>query len=281
MMALCPSACRPLGRPWWSALVEPMRAEIAALDAALAPRRAGQLLLHLLVDEGARLVRAGHDAVAAADAGVPVHHHDAVGAFERGAGGADVDARRVLAVLTHQRQVGHVAADVVLQLDLADPDRALVLPLGSSSPSGSDCRFRPFSCVAGLDAGGAAVGALGCRPACPSGDDRSLQSELVAGEITARDISYSLENAPYLDLIQPESTTLSFYHKGDLLHVRVEGKAKDLTIGARPDAQKSVKPTIIEHLAKNGQANLIWNWVLGIVGLLGAVMGLLPKKKVN
>jgi hypothetical protein len=112
-------------------------------------------------------------------------------------------------------------------------------------------------------------------------DDRSLQSELVAGEITARDISYSLENAPYLDLIQPESTTLSFYHKGDLLHVRVEGKAKDLTIGARPDAQKSVKPTIIEHLAKNGQANLIWNWVLGIVGLLGAVMGLLPKKKVN
>ncbi len=110
-------------------------------------------------------------------------------------------------------------------------------------------------------------------------DDRGLESELVKGTITTRDIPYPLENAPYLDLVQPESTTLSFFHKGDLLHIRVEGKAKDLTIGARPDTQESVKPTIIEHLAKSGKANLIWNWVLVIVGLLSGLVGLWPKKK--
>lgn len=110
-------------------------------------------------------------------------------------------------------------------------------------------------------------------------DDRGLTSELVAGEIRTRNISYPVENAPFIDLIEPESTTLSFYHKENVFHVRVEGQAKDVTIGAQPDIQKSVKPTIIEHLAKSGQANLIWNWVLGIVALLSGIIGLLPKKK--
>ena len=52
----------------------------------------------------ARLVRAGHHAIAAADADVPVDQHDAVGALERSAGGADVDAGRMLAMLAHHRQ---------------------------------------------------------------------------------------------------------------------------------------------------------------------------------
>lgn len=51
-------------------------------------------------------------------------------------------------------------------------------------------------------------------------DERGLESELIAGEITARNISYPIENAPYIDFIQPESTTLSFYHKGSLARTR-------------------------------------------------------------
>lgn len=108
-------------------------------------------------------------------------------------------------------------------------------------------------------------------------DDPSLESELVEGQITARKITYSLQDAPYLDLIQPESTTLSFYQQGELLNIRVEGKAKDVTIGARPDTQKSVKPTIVEHLTQSAQANMIWTYVLGIIGFLGALLDLRKK----
>ena len=75
------------------------------------------------MDEGARAVRAGHDAVAAADAGVLVDQHDAVVALERGAGRAHVHARRVLAVLAHERQRLRVAGALVAQAHLADPLR--------------------------------------------------------------------------------------------------------------------------------------------------------------
>lgn len=110
-------------------------------------------------------------------------------------------------------------------------------------------------------------------------DDRGIQSAIVDGKITARDIPYELKNKPYIDLVNPQSTTLSFYQKGDYLTVRVEGKAKDLTIGARPDTQTSIKPTIIEHIGKNARANRIWNWVMGLLGLLSGIVGLWPKRR--
>jgi len=61
------------------ALVEPVHAQRAPLDAALAPRHVRLLVGDILVHERAGLVGAGHDAVAAADAGVAIHQHDAVG----------------------------------------------------------------------------------------------------------------------------------------------------------------------------------------------------------
>src|SRR5690606_1871867 len=105
------------------AAVDAMHAHRAALDAALAARHVGLLLGERLVHEAARLVRAGYDAVAAADAGVPVDQHDAVGALERRSGGADVDAGRIGAVLAHHRRARRAARIAVPDLDLADPLR--------------------------------------------------------------------------------------------------------------------------------------------------------------
>ena len=98
----------------------------------------------------ARLVGAGHHAVAAADAAVAVDQHDAVGALERGAGRADVDAGRLGAVLAHHRQRGGAAGLDLLDLDLADPLRR-----GRRGP-----RVEAVLGVAGADAVGAAAGAL-------------------------------------------------------------------------------------------------------------------------
>ena len=104
------------------ALVDAVHAQRAALDAALAARHVGLLVDDLLVHERARLVWAGHHAVTAADAAVAVHQHDAVGALERRAGGADVDAGRLGAVLAHHRHRGRAAG-----LDLLDLDDLLLL----------------------------------------------------------------------------------------------------------------------------------------------------------
>ena len=142
MMAWCPAAAQASAQAVEvPPLSQPVDAQIATLHAPLAARGLGQLLSDDLMDEGPRLVGAGHHAVAAADTGVPIHHDDAIGPLERGPGGADVHAGRVLAVLAHHRQIGHMAPEVVLHLDLADPDRLLQVPLGlgrcpQASPGG-------------------------------------------------------------------------------------------------------------------------------------------------
>ena len=141
------------------AVVTPVHAQIAALDTALAARHGGQLAGRRLMDEAARLVRASHHAVTATDAQMAVDHDDAVGTLEGRAGRADVDTGRMLAVLTHQRELGDASGLVVLELDLADPDGLLVLPLGLGA-----MRFLEIQAVftvAGVDTGRAAVGTLG------------------------------------------------------------------------------------------------------------------------
>ncbi len=122
---------------------------VQRFDAALAARHVRLLVRDRLVDERARAVRAGHHAVAAADARVPVDQHDAVGALERRAGRADVDAGRLGAVLAHHRQRAHASAQVG-EVDLADPLRV-----------GGALRARqPVLRVAGGDAGVAVGRAL-------------------------------------------------------------------------------------------------------------------------
>src|SRR3989344_4761151 len=77
-----------------AAFVHAVHAQGTGLDRALAARRVRFLAGGFFVHERPRLVGAGHHAVAAADADMLVYQHDAVGALERGARGADVHARR-------------------------------------------------------------------------------------------------------------------------------------------------------------------------------------------
>ncbi len=113
-----------------AALVDAVHAQRAAFDAALAARHLGLLVGERLVHEGACLVRAGHHAIAAADATVAVDQHDAVGALEGRAGRAHVDAGRLGAVLAHHRQRSRAAG----------PDRLESRPCGSTARRSAGCR---------------------------------------------------------------------------------------------------------------------------------------------
>ena len=112
-------------------------------------------------------------------------------------------------------------------------------------------------------------------------DDRTLKSEITAGTVVTRDIRHDLKEAPFVNLvgIDPSKTTLSLYRKGDAFQVKVRGQAKDLTIGSTSLNQSSVKPTIIAYLARSGDANQVWNWVMGILGFVTAVIGIWPRRK--
>ena len=106
-----------------AARVDTVNAQRARFGSSGASWHLGPLVLERLVHKGTRLVGAGHHAIAAPDADVPVDQDDAVGSFERGSGRADVDTGRHGAVLAHDR---HFAADIGLGIahaHLADPLR--------------------------------------------------------------------------------------------------------------------------------------------------------------
>jgi hypothetical protein len=80
-----------------------------------------------------------------------VHQHDAVSAFERGLGRADIHAGRMFAMLAHHRQRQSASAADILDLDLAYP-----LRVGRAGLAGQAVLF-----VAGAHAIVAAFLALG------------------------------------------------------------------------------------------------------------------------
>src|SRR5512140_1456220 len=88
---------------WLLVAIDAVHAQRAALGAAIAAGHVGILVANSLKHDRTRLVGAGHHAIAAADADMPVDQHDTVGALERSAGGADVDAGRLFAMLAHYR----------------------------------------------------------------------------------------------------------------------------------------------------------------------------------
>lgn len=106
-------------------LVDAMNAEGAGFDAANTSRNFGTLPGKMQMHEGAGLVRAGHHAVAAANAGVAIHQHNAVRSLERSPCRADIDAGRMGAVLTHHGQRMLATIPRVPQIDLAYPLRGL------------------------------------------------------------------------------------------------------------------------------------------------------------
>lgn len=110
-------------------------------------------------------------------------------------------------------------------------------------------------------------------------EDRNLESEILDGVVTTRGIPHPLTHSRFIDLIELQNPTLTLYQKQGLFYFRVAGKAKDITIGDQPTNQKSIKSTIIQHLTKSEQANIIWNWIIGALGLASTLLGLRPKKK--
>ena len=135
--------------------VDAARAQRAAFHGAFPAGRIRLLILQRLMHEGPRLVGAGHHAVAAADADMAVHQHDAVRALERSAGGADIDARRVRAVLAHDGNGEARAGSRVFRGDLANPLRVRLGMAGAfpaeSFGAGRDAGRAAFLAFAGVD----------------------------------------------------------------------------------------------------------------------------------
>ena len=123
--------------------------------------------------EGARLVRAGHDAITAANADMFVHQHNAVSTFERGAGRAHIDTGRFGTVLAHHGQGLGLAGAQFLDFYFADP-----LGIG-----GLGAPREPVLSVTRGDAIRAATGALGAiKPRRPDFvSPASLDGELGTG----------------------------------------------------------------------------------------------------
>ena len=105
-------------------------------------------------------------------------------------------------------------------------------------------------------------------------------SAIESGTITIRGIEHDLSDRPFVDFIDPESTTLSFQKSGEFFSVRAVGSASDLRIGATTLDQASVRPTYIEHLARSEKANLFYNAVVLIIGVLWGLVGVMKGKSV-
>src|ERR1700690_502217 len=96
------------------------------LHATLAAGGVGHLgVMQVFMHQRAGLVGAGHHAVAAGDANMPVHQDNSIGALERRTSRAHVHTGRLLAVLAHQGQIVFLPGALVGELHLADPLRIL------------------------------------------------------------------------------------------------------------------------------------------------------------
>src|SRR5450830_841388 len=73
------------------------------------------------MDKGACFVWAGHQAIATANADVLVHQHDAIGALERSACRAHIDARWFGTMLAHHWQKLGFTGAQFLDFEFANP----------------------------------------------------------------------------------------------------------------------------------------------------------------
>ncbi len=104
------------------------------------------------------------------------------------------------------------------------------------------------------------------------GVNQTVISSIDTGTIDIHGIDYNLAERPFVDFIDPRSTTLTLKKSSNLFQVNVLGTARDLRIGVKSSDRRSVKPTYIEALAQNKRANLTWNAVVLIVGVLWGIV---------
>ncbi len=109
--------------------------------------------------------------------------------------------------------------------------------------------------------------------------DQPMVSGIKSGTISTQKIPHQLEKEGFIEIINPQSTTLTLTKKDHSLSVKVKGKAKDLKIGGTHSTLTSIKSTYIEHIAKNERANLYWNALVLLLGTAWGAFQVLKREK--
>jgi len=99
-------------------------------------------------------------------------------------------------------------------------------------------------------------------------------STLQSGLLTASGITDTLLAKQLVEMDALQSGFLDIRQEEDALQVTLRGRASGLRVGD-PGELQSRQPTRIEKLLQNKQANLLWQGVMGLLSLLGAVFGVL------
>jgi hypothetical protein len=99
-------------------------------------------------------------------------------------------------------------------------------------------------------------------------------STLQSGVLTASGITDTLFAKQLVEMDALQSGFLDIRQEKDVLQVTLRGRATGLRVGD-PGELQSRQPTRIEKLLQNKQANLLWQGVMGLLSLVGAVLGVL------
>ncbi|MEM8528189.1 MAG: hypothetical protein AAGG68_26330 [Bacteroidota bacterium] len=117
------------------------------------------------------------------------------------------------------------------------------------------------------------------------GTSNRLKSKIVSGDIkitskTDTLKAYTLRQESFISIDEPVSLVITeLYRKGDYLKIELIGKAKDVRVGIEYDEMQSLKPTLIGLFSENESFNLFWKVIMGVLGLISALLSILPKLK--
>jgi len=97
-------------------------------------------------------------------------------------------------------------------------------------------------------------------------------STLQSGLLTASGITDTLLAKQLVEMDALQSGFLDIRQEENALQITLRGRATGLRVG-EPGELQSRQPTRIEKLFQNKQANLLWQGVMGLLSLVGAVLG--------
>lgn len=101
--------------------IDTMHAESARLHCPFSTGCMGFLIARRFMGERSCLIRASHHAIPTSDTDMPIHEHDSIGAPKRSTRGANIDTRRMLTMLTHNRQRGQPPGSDIANRNFPNP----------------------------------------------------------------------------------------------------------------------------------------------------------------